>query len=172
LSGAAAVLAALWLAGAGAGGVGDRLPEDPAEGAKAVAQWHAHMVREEQERKLHYDRNRIREHRAVVRRLVAARRRYDRAHTPAAVVTAQARMAETAADARRRMTAIDHWGVNSNLLGDYEAILEILMNEYPAALVAALHGDTRELTKLRELLDEHDKKVAAWLAEAGTSRDE
>lgn len=166
------MFAALWIAGAGAGGAGDRLPEDPVEGARATAQWRAHMVREEHERKLHYDRDRIREHRALVRVLAAARGRYDRARTPAAVAAAQARLAETDADARRRMTAIDHWGVNSDLLGDYDAILKLLADEYPAARLAALRGDTRELTRLRGRLAEHDRKIAAWLAEAAASRDE
>jgi len=141
-------------------------------GARATAEWRAHMVQEEHERKLHYDRDRIREHRALVRVLAAARGRYDRARTPAAVAAAQTRLAETTADARRRIAAIDHWGVNSNLLGDYDAILTLLADEYPAARGAALRGDPRELARVRARLDEHDKKIAAWLAEAAASRDE
>jgi len=43
---------------------------------------------------------------------------------------------------------------------------------YPVGLVAALRGDTRELTKLWSRFDERPNEVAAWLAEATPSRDE
>jgi hypothetical protein len=166
------VLAAAWLATAGPTGAGDRLPEDPVEGAKATAQWHEHMVREERDRKLHYDRARIREHRAVLRLLAQARGRYDRARTPAAVAAARARLPQTVAEARRQIAVIDHWGVNSNLLADYDAILTALGDAYPTARLAALQGDAQPLTRLRAELADRDRKIAAWLAEAAASKDE
>jgi hypothetical protein len=172
LIGVATVVATVWFAVAGPPDAGGRLPEDPVAGAKATAQWHEHLVREERDRKLQYDRARIREHRSLMRVLADARARYDRARTPGALAAARARMPATAADARRRITAIDHWGVNSNLLADYDAILKVLADDYPNARLAALHGDAQPLAQLRAQLADRDKKMAAWLAEAAASKDE
>src|SRR5262245_57374397 len=57
----------------------DRLPEDPVAGAKSTQQWKEFMVAEEHERQLHYDRARLKQHRAMLKFLVATRARYDRA---------------------------------------------------------------------------------------------
>jgi hypothetical protein len=151
---------------------GERLPEDPVLGAKATAQWREHMAREERERKLHYDRDRIKEHRALMRLLAGARARYDRARTPAAVDAVKARLPVTEAEARRRIKGIDHWGNNSNLLADYDFILKALADGYPSARLAALHGDPKPQAELRAELDARDKKMAAWLTEAAASEDE
>jgi hypothetical protein len=130
------------------------------------------MAFEERERKLHYDRDRIREHRALMRLLAGARARYDRARTSAAVAAAQTRLPETVAEARRRIKVIDHWGNNSNLLADYDVILKVLADDYPAARLAALRGDPKPQADLRGELDARDKKMAAWLKEAAASEDE
>ena len=99
---------------------GDRLPEDPVAGAKSTQQWREHLVEEEHERKLHYDRDRLKKHRAVVKFLVATRARYDRAKTKAAVTAFRARLPPAVDGVRKQITAIDKWGTNSNLLDDFD----------------------------------------------------
>jgi len=146
--------------------------EDPVAGAKSTAQWREHLVAEEHERKLFYDRDRIKDHRAVLKVLVAARARYDRAKTKAAVLAVQKRLPPTVEDVRRRMTKIDHWGTNSNLLADYDAYLKALSDSYPAARVESLDGKPAPLDTVRRELDERTRHIKAWLTEAAESKEE
>jgi hypothetical protein len=148
------------------------LPEDPVEGAKATAQWRAHLAEEERERKLRYDRDRMKDHRAVLRFLTATRARYDRARSKAAVTAIQARLPPAIRGVRQRITRIDHWGVNSNLLGDYDALLNALADGYPAARADALSGAPAALTTLKADLDAREARIKAWLAEAAETEDE
>lgn len=78
-----------------------------------------------------YDRRKVKEHRALLAVLLAARRRYDAARTPAAVATLSARTPALREEAHRRITAIDHRGVNSRLLPDYQELLRALSETYP-----------------------------------------
>lgn len=147
-------------------------PEDPVAGAKSTAQWREHLAAEEHERKLHYDRDRLKGHRAVLKLLVAARARYDRAKTKAAVLAVQKRVPATAEDIRRRIKQIDQWGTNSNLLGDYDAFVNALGTPYPAARIAAIGGDHAALDALAADLDRRTSHIKDWLAEAAASKDE
>jgi hypothetical protein len=70
------------------------------------------------------------------------------------------------------MTAIDHWGVNSPLLDDYQALLTTLAGPYPDAKLAALNGHPTALGVLHADVDRRRKKMAAWLAAAAASEDE
>jgi hypothetical protein len=149
-----------------------RLPEDPVAGAKSTAEWRTFMAAEERERRLHYDRDRLKQHRAVLRLLRAARARYDRARVKAAVEDARARSSATAEEVRRRMAEIDRWGNNSNLLADYDAMLRLLADDYPAARLVALGGDGARLGRVRADFVAREKKIAAWLAEAAAAKDE
>ena len=147
-------------------------PEDPVKAAKSTAQWREHLAAEEHERKLHYDRDRLKGHRAVLKLLVAARARYDRAKTKAAVLAVQKRVPATAEDIRRRIKQIDQWGTNSNLLGDYDAFLNALGDPYPAARIAAIGGDHAAHDALAADLDRRTRHIKDWLAEAAASKDE
>jgi hypothetical protein len=167
------MLCAALTAGAGTLARADPMPpEDPVKAAKSTAQWREHLVAEDHERKLLYDRARLKEHRAVLKRLVAARARYDRARTRAAVVAAQKRLPATVEDVRRRLTEIDRWGTNSNLLADYDAYLEALADSYPAARIESIAGKAAPLDAVRRDLDERTRHINDWLAEAAASQDE
>jgi hypothetical protein len=74
--------------------------------------------------------------------------------------------------ARARITALDPWGVNSALLGDYGAIIAALGGPYLDARAAARAGDAGPLQALRADLDRRGRKIAAWLAEAHASEEE
>jgi hypothetical protein len=171
------VLFAIACAALTAGGAtavrGDPMPpEDPVKAAKSTAQWREHLADEDHERKLLYDRGRLKEHRAVLKRLVAARARYDRARTRTAVMAAQKRLPATVADVRRRMNEIDHWGTNSNLLADYDAYLKALSDAYPAARIESFDGKPAPLDAVRRDLDERTRHINDWLAEAAASEGE
>jgi len=140
--------------------------------AKSTAQWREHMAAEDHERMLLYDRDRLTQHRAVLKLLVGARARYDRAKKKAAVLATQKRIAPTVDDIRRRITQIDHWGTNSNLLADYNAYLKALSDGYPTARIASLDGQPATLDTIRRDLDGRTKHIKDWLAEAAASKDE
>jgi hypothetical protein len=150
----------------------DRLPEDPVAGAKATAQWRAHLAFEERERKLRYDRDRMKQHRTVLRFLVATRARYDRAGSKAAVTAIRERLPPAIEAARQRIARIDHWGVSSNLLVDYDAMLKLLAEGYPAARIDALAGDPAPLALAKADLDAREKRINDWLEEAAETEDE
>jgi hypothetical protein len=147
-------------------------PEDPVAGAKSTAQWREHLAAEERERQLQFDSQRLKEHRAVLKLLVAARARYDRAKSKTAVLSVQKRLPPAVEEIRRRITQIDRHGNSSRLLGDYDAYLKALSEDYPAARVAALGGDRAPLASLQADLDARTKHIKDWLAEAAASKDE
>jgi hypothetical protein len=151
---------------------GDRLPEDPAAGAKSTAQWREHMVAEEHERKLRWDRDHLKAHRAVVKFLVTTRARYDRAKTRAAVTAIRTRLPMAVDGVRKQITRIDHWGTNSNLLEDYDVLLKALSDAYPAARIAFLDGDHAALDAQKADFDRCTKHINDWLAEAAEAQDE
>ena len=147
-------------------------PEDPAKAAKSTAQWREHLAAEDRERKALYDRAHLKEHRAVLKLLVAARARYDRAKTKAAVLAVQKKLPAATDDVRRRMAQIDHWGNNSNLLSDYDAYLKTLGDSYPAGRIAALEGTAAPLEAVRRELDQRTRHIKDWLAEVAASEKE
>jgi hypothetical protein len=149
-----------------------RLPEDREAGEKSHQQWLKHLQFEERERQLGYDRRKLKEHRALIAVLEAARKRYDAARTLPAIEKLQARTPALAEDVRTRMIAIDQWGVNSRLGDDYKALLVSLSETYPTAAKAALRGDRRALDEARGQMDRHLRAMRSWLREAADSHDE
>lgn len=75
-------------------------------------------------------------------------------------------------EARRRIADIDHWGVNSNLLTDYAAMLDALAEPYAQAKLDSLRGEAAALDAQRAAFDAHEHGIETWLAEAAASKDE
>jgi hypothetical protein len=148
------------------------LPEDPEAGARSVAEWRQHLEREERERRLSYDRHRLREHGEVLKRLRDARRSYDSAVTPRAVESARKAFQATLPKLEATFDAIDHWGVSSKVLPDYRKLSVTLADAYPAARSAALAGDATSLKRLGAEMDARFAAIDAWLREAADSDDE
>jgi hypothetical protein len=139
------------------------LPEDPVLGKLAEAQWREHMDREERERQLAYDRQRLSKHRAVVSALTRVRSRYDRAATKELVSRARSDVPHEVERIKQRVNELDPWGVNSRLLGNYASLEALLERDYPEAKLAALAGDPRSLGAARTEFDRHMKTIADWL---------
>ena len=147
-------------------------PEDPAAGAKSTAQWRQHLAAEERERQLQFDGQRLKQHRAVVKLLTAARARFDRAKSKAAVLSAQKRLPPVVEEIQRRIKQIDRWGNNSRLLVDYDTYVKALSVHYPAARIDMLEGHPAALDTIRGQLDEVTKRINSWLAEAAHPTDD
>ena len=86
------------------------------------------------------------------------------------MLAVQKRLPPTVEDVRRRITQIDHWGNNSNLLADYDAYLKALSESYPAARIESLDGHPAAQDTIRGDLDEVATADQGWLAEAAQSQ--
>jgi hypothetical protein len=66
---------------------------------------------------------------------------------------------------------MDPTGGNSNIGTDHDVNLNLLANDYPAALEAAAAGDEKPLTEVSKELDKRFKKMESWLDEVKTFKD-
>jgi hypothetical protein len=62
---------------------------------------------------------------------------------------------------------MDPTGGNSNIGTDHDVSLNLLANDYPAALAA---GDEKQLADLRKELDKRTKKMESWIEELKQSK--
>lgn len=150
----------------------DRLREDPVAGKKAYQQFQVQLKREDEENQLRFDRDHMREHEAVLALFRKSRARYDRARTKRAVDGAHQAAHEIAVDVRQRMEQIDRWRNHAKLFADYDALLKLVEDDYPPALLASFSGDAAQLASVRLAFDEHMKTARKWLARAVKQGDE
>ena len=144
-----------------------RLPEDPVKAAQATLQWSEHLRKEEEERRLAYDHQHRQRHEVVLEALEKSLGRLDAAKTNAALTLATAAVQRSLPGLRQQVKAIDPNRQSSNLLADYDAILQALDGPYPAARVTALAGRARPDRELGAELARHLTHARACLAQAG-----
>ena len=173
-------LAALALAGVLLGGCGKRdqperkgplvvaeqppLPENPELGKKSTAQWRQHLDREEVERQGIFDKQRIPQHRALMKQLSAARKTLDEQKGMQELREARVGVNQQLDSVRAQLKELDPWGTNSRLLPRYQALLELLSARYDAAKQAAFGGDSKAVDAVRTEFDAHLRKMNRWLA--------
>ncbi len=148
------------------------LPEDPDAGARASAEWHQHLQREERERRLGYDRRKLPQHHDVLKALGAARKSYDDAKSASAVSSAEQAFLAQVPKLEQKFDAIDHWGVSSKVLPDYRQLVATLSDAYPKARIAALAGDATALEQVGRDVDARFEAIDDWLREAAESETE
>jgi hypothetical protein len=148
------------------------LPEDPIAGKRSTLQWAEHLAKEDEERQVIFDRQRLSEHQRVVKLLRAARARYDNAADESAVKRVDSAMPRLVSDIQNQVHELDPWGNCSRLLPHYVALQSSLSDAYPAAKLAAIRGNPQHLGKLRESFDEHLEKIEVWLEEVAEYEDE
>ena len=64
----------------------------------------------------------------------------------------------------KKMMTIDPKGGNSNVVTDYDVMLDALSNSYPDALAESFGGDKKPLEEVSAELDKRTKKVESWHA--------
>jgi hypothetical protein len=146
--------------------------EDFAAGKKAYEAFRKHQAREERHVRLLFDRQHMRQHKAVLAGLQKARARYERVRSKRALDPARQDVSVMLDDVRQKMRDIDEWRNGSKLFGDYDVLIKTVEADYPAAVQASLKGEKRKLTAVRREFDVRLKKITSWLAEAAREPDE
>jgi hypothetical protein len=140
---------------------------------EADAKLAAELAAQEQARLLKFDRARLPQHLALLAFVKKTRAQLDAAAARAKgkpggraqiekVVAAQRKGIEAQGKALQKL---DPKGGSSNITTDHDMSLQLLANDYPAALVGALGGDEKPLADARAELDKRQKKIESWLAQ-------
>lgn len=149
-----------------------QVKEDPVAGKKAQAEYLKHLAREDRHRQLLFDRQHMRQHRAVLAGLMKARARYEKVRSKRALDSARQEVGIMLDDVRQKMRDIDEWRNGSKVFDGYDVLIEIIEADYPVALQASLKGSKRGLIDVRRAFDVQAKKLWSWLAEAAKEPDE
>jgi hypothetical protein len=162
---------------AGAGGVTEtrsKLPPAPTDGlslAERLEKRHAaesklaaQLANDERARLLAYDKGKLPLHNQVFSFITKTRAALDGAKDRAAVEKLSAKQNKAIVAAGKKLQLIDPKGGNSNVVTDYDVMLNSLANDYPAALLASFDGDGKPLAEQRAELDKRTKKITDWLA--------
>jgi hypothetical protein len=83
------------------------------------------------------------------------------------LVTSQRKVLEKQAAALR---ALDPKGGNTFIGTDHDVYLNLLSEDYPAAILDFFEGKTKPLAEVRAEMDKREKKIGSWLAEVQASK--
>lgn len=140
-----------------------KLPEDPELGKRSTQQWSKHLSREEDERQGLFDRQRLEQHRKLMKQLTAARIQLDEQKGMQELNAALVSVRKQLDGVRAQLKQLDPWGNSSRLLPDYQALLEILSVRYPPAKQAAFGGNSEKVDAARMEFDAHLRNMNRWL---------
>ena len=139
----------------------------------ADAKLAAELAAQEQARLLKFDRAKLPKHVALLAFVKKTRAQLDAAATKLkGKPDAAAQLEKLVASQRKAivaqgktLAAIDPKGGSSNITNDHDQSLQLLANDYPAAIEAAWKGDEKPLADARAELDKRQAKIEGWLAE-------
>ena len=123
------------------------------------------LAGEEKKRLLAYDKTKLAVHQQVSASIKKVREAYDKAKTKEDVEKIRAAQQKTIDATGKKMMTIDPKGGNSNLVTDYDVMLDALSNSYPDALAASFGGEKKPLEEVNAELDKRTKKIDAWLVD-------
>jgi hypothetical protein len=123
------------------------------------------LAGEEKKRLLTYDKTKMAVHQQVFASIQKVREAYAKAKTKEDVEKIRAAQQKTIDATGKKMMTIDPKGGNSNLVTDYDVMLDALSNGYPDALAASFGGEKKPLDEVTAELDKRTKKIEAWLAD-------
>jgi len=137
----------------------ERLERRKASEAKLAAQ----LAAEEQQRLLAYDKTKVKLHDEVYSFIKKTRAELDKAKGKAAIEKVQEKQSKAIVAMGKKLQTIDPKGGNSNVVTDYDVMLNSLANDYPQGLVAEADGDKGLITEQRAELDKRSHKIEDWL---------
>ena len=139
----------------------DRMAKRQADEKKLADQ----LAGEEKKRLLAYDKTKLAAHQKVFASIKKVRAALAKAKSKEDVAKIQLAQQKTIDATGKQMVAIDPKGGQSNVVTDYDVMLDALSNGYPDALSVSFGGDKQPLTEVTTELDKRQKKVETWLAE-------
>ena len=137
----------------------ERMERRKASDAKLAAQ----LAADERQRLLDYDKTKVKLHQDVFSFIKSTRKALDGAKDKAAVEKLQEKQSKSIVATGKKLQTIDPKGGNSNVVTDYDVMLNSLANDYPQGLIAAFDGDKTGIDEQRAELDKRTKKVEEWL---------
>lgn len=144
----------------------DRIAKRQAAEKKLAAE----LAVEENKRLLAYDKTKLPLHKAVFADIQKYRAAYAHAKTKDDVEKIRAKQQKAIEATGKKMSKIDEKGGNSNVVTDYDVMLNSLANDYPDALEASFDGDKKPLEEQTAELDKRQKKIADWLAQVKAAK--
>src|SRR5262245_41528218 len=123
------------------------------------------LAAEEKARLLKYDKTKLPVHQQVFAAIKKARDAYGKAKRKEEVEKIRTAQQKNIDATGKKMMTIDPKGGNSNVVTDYDVMLDALSNGYPEALAASFGGDKKALDEQNAELDRRTKKIEGWLAE-------
>ncbi len=139
----------------------DRIAKRQAAEKKLAAE----LAAEEQKRLLAYDKGKLPLHKEVFAAIKKYRAAYAKAKTKEDVEKIRVGQQKAIEATGKKMATIDPKGGNSNVVTDYDVMLNAIANDYPDALELSFAGDKKPLDEQTAELDKRTKKIEDWLAE-------
>ncbi|HEY8924188.1 MAG TPA: hypothetical protein VIU64_07385 [Polyangia bacterium] len=143
----------------------ERLERRKASEAKLAAQ----LAAEEQQRLLAYDKTKVKLHDEVYSFIKKTRAELDKAKGKAAIEKVQEKQSKAIVAMGKKLQTIDPKGGNSNVVTDYDVMLNSLANDYPQGLLAEADGDKTLITEQRAELDKRSHKIEDWMKQVKSS---
>ena len=124
----------------------------------------------ENKRLLAYDKGKLPIHQQVWAGIKKAREAYAKAKSKEDVEKIRTAQQKNIDATGKKMMTIDPKGGNSNVVTDYDVMLNALSNDYPEALAASFGGEKKPLDDVTAELDKRTKKIESWLAEVKAAK--
>jgi len=124
----------------------------------------------ENKRLLAYDKGKLPIHQQVWAGIKKVREAYAKAKSKEDVEKIRTAQQKNIDATGKKMMTIDPKGGNSNVVTDYDVMLDALSNGYPDALSVSFGGDKKPLEDVTAEMDKRTKKVEAWLAEVKAAK--
>ena len=139
----------------------DRIAKRQAEEKKLATE----LAGQEKQRLLAYDKTKLPLHQQVFAAITKVRDAFSKAKSKEDVEKIRTAQQKAIDATGKKMMTIDPKGGNSNVVTDYDVMLDALSRGYPDALSESFGGDKKPLEEISGELDKRTKKVEAWLAD-------
>jgi hypothetical protein len=139
----------------------DRIAKRQADEKKLATE----LAGQEKQRLLAYDKTKLALHQQVFAAITKVRDAFSKAKSKEDVEKIRTAQQKAIDATGKKMMTIDPKGGNSNVVTDYDVMLDALSNGYPDALAESFGGDKKPLEAISGELDKRTKKVEAWLAD-------
>ncbi len=144
----------------------ERIERRKADEAKLAAK----LATDERMRLMAWDKTKLKLHTEVFSFIRKTRAAYDAAKSKADVEKLRTKMEKSIVATGKKLQVIDPKGGNSNVVTDYDVMLNALANDYPQALESSFDGVQPPLVEQRAELDKRTKKIDDWLRAVKTGK--